>query len=349
MKVLITILASPASENLYDKVQGMMLSLAQIQGLNGHLDLYRHHMQQLMKWASQSHDQWTNFSIERAQYEVLVSESGPVIGEHLDQLMPVLKTCLQTSKDPQMRLKVFTMLSKRLLKPSETVNSKGQFHVHSETLIKDVLVPNLKWQAGRTAAAIRTIAVSCLWVLFQSEVLSPQEILQIQDILMPTVLTTLEEDSKMSRLMSCRIIRALLEACEHHLNPDQLNKIYLEVLKRLDDASDEVRITAAKTFSVWFKCIDDRYDRTTYKAHLEFLYRGLLVHLDDPDSNLQTTVLDVLKEASIVYPSLLVQEIEAVKHKHRTPEYCDQLLQHIRLNKESGQTETMLPLSLDSQ
>lgn len=349
MKVLITILASSASENLYEKVQDVMLSLAQVQGLNDHLDLYRQHMQELMQWTSQSHDQWTNFSIERAQYEVLISESGPVIGEHLDQLLPVLKTCLQTTKDPQMRLKVFTMLSKLLLKPSKTVNSKGQFHVHSETLIKDILVPNLKWQAGRTAAAIRTIAVSCLWVLFQSDGLSPQEILQIKDILMPTILTTLEEDSKTSRLMSCRIIRALLGACDNHLDPDQLNKIYLEVLKRLDDASDEVRITAAKTISLWFKCIDGRYDRTTYKAHLEFLYRGLLVHLDDPDTNLQTTVLDVLKEASIIYPSLLVQEIEAVKHKHRTAAYCDQLLQHIQLNKDNDQTESTSPPAPDLQ
>ncbi|KAM5152154.1 dynein axonemal assembly factor 5 isoform 2-T2 [Mantella aurantiaca] len=340
MKVLITILTSPASGNLYDKVQGVMLSLAQIQGLDGPLDLYRQHMQQLMQWASENHDQWTNFCIERAQYEILVSESGPVIGEHLDQLMPVLKTCLQPTKDPQMRLKVFTMLSKLLLKPNETVNSKGQFHVHSETLIKDILVPNLKWQAGRTAAAIRTIAVSCLWVLFQSEVLSKEEIVKVQDILMPTVLTTLEEDSKMSRLMSCRIVRVLVGACEHHLDPDGLNKIYLAVLKRLDDASDEVRITAAKTLSLWFKCIDDRYERTTYKAHLEFLYRGLLVHLDDTDTNLQTILLDVLKEASTVYPSLLEQEIEAVKHKHRTPAYCDQLLQHIQMNKDKDQAES---------
>lgn len=67
--------------------------------------------------------------------------------------------------------------------------------------------------------------------------------------------------------------------------------VFTEVLKRLDDASDEVRITAAKTIGLWFKCIDDWYDRTTYKAHLEFLFRGLLVHLDDPDTNLQTTVL----------------------------------------------------------
>lgn len=74
-----------------------------------------------------------------------------------------------------------------------------------------------------------------------------------------------------------------------------------EVVKRLDDASDEVRITAAKTLSLWFKFIDVRYERTTYRGHLEFLYRCLLVHLDDTDTTLQATVLS----ESIVYSPVI--------------------------------------------
>ncbi|XP_071976569.1 dynein axonemal assembly factor 5 isoform X1 [Engystomops pustulosus] len=337
MKVLVTILASPASESLYHKIQDVMLSLAEVQGVNGLQGLYQQHMPELMHWASKGHEHWTSFSMERAQFEILVSESGPVIGEHLDLLLPVLRTCLHPDKEPQMRLKLFTLLSKLLLKANESVNSRGQFHLYSETLIKDILVPNLKWYAGRTAGAIRTIAVSCLWVLLQSDVLSPEEVLPVQEVLMPQVLATLEEDSKTSRLVSCRIIKTLLGICGQHLDPDKLNKIYPEVVKRLDDASEEVRMAAAKTLGLWFKFIDERYERTTYRGHLEFLYRCLLVHLDDTDTALQATVLDVLKEGSVVYPSVLVQEIEAMKHKHKTPDYCDQLLLHIQ-NHSSAST-----------
>ncbi|KAG8544933.1 hypothetical protein GDO81_021611, partial [Engystomops pustulosus] len=337
MKVLVTILASPASESLYHKIQDVMLSLAEVQGVNGLQGLYQQHMPELMHWASKGHEHWTSFSMERAQFEILVSESGPVIGEHLDLLLPVLRTCLHPDKEPQMRLKLFTLLSKLLLKANESVNSRGQFHLYSETFIQDILVPNLKWYAGRTAGAIRTIAVSCLWVLLQSDVLSPEEVLPVQEVLMPQVLATLEEDSKTSRLVSCRIIKTLLGICGQHLDPDKLNKIYPEVVKRLDDASEEVRMAAAKTLGLWFKFIDERYERTTYRGHLEFLYRCLLVHLDDTDTALQATVLDVLKEGSVVYPSVLVQEIEAMKHKHKTPDYCDQLLLHIQ-NHSSAST-----------
>lgn len=37
----------------------------------------------------------------------------------------------------------------------------------------------------------------------------------------------------------------------------------------------------------------------------------------------------ILKKGSAVHPALLQSEVEAVRDKHRSPLYCDQLLQHI--------------------
>lgn len=50
------------------------------------------------------------------------------------------------------------------------------FPSYLEIVIKDILAPNLQWHAGRTAAAIRTTAVSCLWALIHCETLSPEEV-----------------------------------------------------------------------------------------------------------------------------------------------------------------------------
>uniref|UniRef100_A0A8D0G6J0 Dynein axonemal assembly factor 5 n=1 Tax=Sphenodon punctatus TaxID=8508 RepID=A0A8D0G6J0_SPHPU len=256
---------------------------------------------------------------------------GPVIGEALQGFVLILKNCLQPTKDPPMRLKLFTILSQLLQKAKQTINSQGQFHSYLEIVIKDILAPNLQWQAGRTAAAIRTTAVSCLWALIYSEMLSPKEIFKVEEVLMPPVVATLEEDSKMTRLMACRIVSIFLNSCGKQFEPDKLNKIYPELLKRLDDASHEVRLAAAKTLISWFKCIrNDDNEKSVFKTNIEFLYRELLIHLDDPDENIQQAVLDVLKEGSILYPDLLAKEIEAVEHKHRIPAYCDQLLQHIQ-------------------
>lgn len=74
---------------------------------------------------------------------------------------------------------------------------------------------------------------------------------------------------------------------------------FSEVLKRLDDASCEVRLAAAHTLANWFKCLKDSDVKSSMENHVEFLYQELLVHLDDPDENLQKAVLG--KNFSHVY------------------------------------------------
>ncbi|NXH14796.1 DAAF5 factor, partial [Bucco capensis] len=336
MKVLVTIMATPSSQDLKGKVEEAMSSLAEVQQLDSFLYLYKQHIIQLMEWVSVSCDGWTCYSPEILQLEVIAAHSGPVIGEGLNHFILILKTCLQPNKDPQMRLKLFTVLSQLLQKASETVNSQGLFPSYLETVIKDILAPNLQWHAGRTAAAIRTTAVSCLWALVHCEMLSPEEILKVKDELVPQIIAAMDEDSKMTRLMACRIVSVFLKVCGRQLDEDKFTKTYTEVLKRLDDASCDVRLAAAHTLTTWFKCLKDSDVKSAMEGHVEILYQELLIHLDDPDENTQKAVLEVLKEGSSLYPDLLVREIEGVAHKHRTPVYCSQLLHHIQSARESA-------------
>ncbi|NXJ74834.1 DAAF5 factor, partial [Trogon melanurus] len=335
MKVLVTIMAIPCSQHLKEKVEETMSSLAEVQGLDSFLYLYKQHIIQLMEWVSVSCDCWTCYSPEILQLDVIATHSGPVVGEALNNFILILKTCLQPNKDPQMRLKLFTVLSQLLQKASETVNSQGLFPSYLEIVIKDILAPNLQWHAGRTAAAIRTTAVSCLWALIHCEMLSPKEVLEVKDGLMQEVIAAVDEDSKITRLMACRIVGVFLKVCGKQFDKDALIKTYTEVLKRLDDASCDVRLAAAHTLTNWFKCLKESDVKSSMESHIEFLYQELLIHLDDSDENTQNAVLEVLKEGSIFYPELLMKEVEGVVHKHRTPVYCNRLLHHLQSAKGS--------------
>ncbi|NXF01242.1 DAAF5 factor, partial [Smithornis capensis] len=336
MKVLVTIMAIPSSQDLKEKAEKTMSSLAEVQQLDSFHCLYKQHIIQLLEWVSVSCDGWTCYSAEVLQLEVIATHSGPVIGEALNDFILILKTCLQPNKDPQMRLKLFTILSQLFQKASETINSQGLFPSYLETVIKDILAPNLQWHAGRTAAAIRATAVLCLWALIHCEMLSLKEILKVKDELMPQIIASMDEDSKITRLMACRIVDALLKVCGKQFDEDKFKNTYTEVLKRLDDASCDVRLAAAHTLANWFKCLKDSDVKPAMEGHIEFLYQELLIHLDDPDQNLQNAVLEVLKEGSVLNPDLLVREIEGVVHKHQTPVYCNQLLHHIQSAKESA-------------
>lgn len=47
-------------------------------------------------------------------------------------------------------------------------------------------------------------------------------------------------------------------------------------------------------------------------------------------SRVLCSLVEVLKEGSVLFPDVLVRETEAVVHKHRSSAYCEQLLQHMQ-------------------
>ncbi|XP_015974623.2 dynein assembly factor 5, axonemal [Rousettus aegyptiacus] len=329
MEVLVTVMALAGATNLGDKVQQTMDALAAVDSGGDSQDLYRDHTGPLLERLAASQHDWTVHSAELQQFNVLVTHAGPALGEALPRLVPLLRSCLQPARDPQMRLKLLSALSRLLLGARGTVDSRGQLHSYLDTVVKDILAPNLQWHAGRTATAIRTAAVSCVWALVGCEALSAAQILDLQDTLMPQVLSTLEEDSQMTRLTSCRIINVFLKTSGGVIDPDKFVKIYPELLKRLNDISNDVRLAAASALATWLECVR-RDEKTLYQSDVQFLYRELLLHLDDPEGTVQDAVLGVLKAGSALFPDALLRETEAVIHKHRSPAYCEQLLQHVR-------------------
>lgn len=64
-----------------------------------------------------------------------------------------------------------------------------------------------------------------------------------------------------------------------------------ELLKRLDDSSEEVRGVALQAVGLWFSSLTKDYNPVLCGAHLQLLFQQLLLHLDDPDSSVQDQVL----------------------------------------------------------
>ncbi|XP_015246691.1 PREDICTED: dynein assembly factor 5, axonemal [Cyprinodon variegatus] len=328
LQVLVTIQSLSNDPQLSAKALESVHLLSKVQGLDS-IELYRQHMGQLLDWLSASVNTWSSYSPQRLQLHIILMQSGPVPGEFLNQLMPLLHSCLQPNRDTEMRMSVFTMLAKLLLDAKNTLDSQGHFCDEAERFLSDVLLPNLVWHAGRTAAAVRTSALSCLLALLHGGAITPGQLLSLEVKLSPLVLSALDENSQMSRLLACRCLSATLKLIGTSLHHEALNKIYPELLKRLDDSSEEVRNIALETVDLWLSSLTKDYNPDLCAPHLQLLFQQLLLHLDDPDSSVQDRVLEVLKKGSRVHPSLLQREAEAVRDKQRSPLHCDLLLQHI--------------------
>ncbi|XP_065109082.1 dynein axonemal assembly factor 5 [Paramisgurnus dabryanus] len=330
LKVLVSVQSLSSQHEQHSKAVELVRCLCEIQSLTGVYELYRRHMADLLQWLFESHHTWTSYSIQKTQLEIIAVQSGPVVGEFLSAFLPLLKNCVEPSRDPEMRLQIFTMLSKLLLDASNTLDSQGRFSECVKTVLQDLLLPNLVWRSGRSAAAVRTAALSCLLALLHGATFPAEQVLSVEETLRTQLISALEEDSKLARLLACRSLHSLLKITAHQLNTDSLNKIYPELLKRVDDSSEDVRVEALRSLGTWFSSLGNNYDVHSCRPHLEFLFQQLLLYMDDPDDKVQDSVLDVLKVASKVDCDLLQQQTEAVREKQRNPDFCDKLLQHIQ-------------------
>ncbi len=104
---------------------------------------------------------------------------GAVIGELLDDIVPIFVANLGPNKEPEVCLKVFSLLSKLVLNAPSSVDSAGKFNDFCVVVVREMILPNLVWKAGRVASAIRTTAVSCLWALLKSSMLNKEKVSQL--------------------------------------------------------------------------------------------------------------------------------------------------------------------------
>ena len=83
-------------------------------------------------------------------------------------------------------------------------------------------------------------------------------------------------------------------------------KIYPELLKRMDDASDVIRSHTSKTFQYLFECIsqwqyyiqnvemdssEGYVEKSLDDVHYQTIIKGLAIHLDDSNSIIQVNIL----------------------------------------------------------
>ena len=88
----------------------------------------------------------------------------------------MIATNLNPEKDPEVRLKFFSLLSRLMMNAPNTLDSQQRFSDFAVVVIKDMIIPNCVWKAGRVAGAIRTTAVSCMWALLQSGILLKEKV-----------------------------------------------------------------------------------------------------------------------------------------------------------------------------
>ncbi|KAI5635449.1 dynein assembly factor 5, axonemal [Phthorimaea operculella] len=135
--------------------------------------LYEKHIRRILSDITSDALTWTLLTPDCCLLQAVLLHSGYAMGAQLHLLAPLLRECLATPKvDPEVKLKVFTVLSTALLRRKDNFQhaETDKLEAFLKIIVQEVILPNLVWSPGRTAEAIRTAAVACLCSALQGDI-----------------------------------------------------------------------------------------------------------------------------------------------------------------------------------
>ena len=198
-----------------------------------------------------------------------------------------------------------------------------------------MLVPNLVWRSGRAAEHVRLASMTALARLIPLGALTPAQLEAQMEESLPVIHTALDDDNVETRRIGCAAVNSLLRKLgKTRLESERARKLYPELLKRLDDASDAVRLAVCEPIRALFGAMNysQVWSETANfdKANYQYLLRGLLVHLDDPSPDIQGAIFGVLQVGMHIDPAIFIPEVNTVKDRHRSPKLCVSLLEEAK-------------------
>ena len=73
-----------------------------------------------------------------------------------------------------------------------------------------MIAPNLVWKAGRTSAAVRTIAMATMWAMLKSGLVGKTLACRIFEDMLPKYKSCLEDDARSTRLTTVKVLTRLV-------------------------------------------------------------------------------------------------------------------------------------------
>ncbi|KAJ3008446.1 HEAT repeat-containing protein 2 [Thoreauomyces humboldtii] len=343
--------------------------LATAHGLFSVQDLFGVYLTAMLDRLIFTEASWTRYSPELRVLRTVLLESGPAVGQHLDVIIPLLSRIAAPDKDMEVRETVLDILRSHLQSRPSPLNSQSRLPAHSIPILRKIIITNAVWRPGRKLAALRTKSIDALLALLSNTEVGEGHIgllttgaLQSSwdPDLCNVLVSTLEDDSMATRQSTLSVLDLLLQGLVFDANT--FRKVYQELQKRLDDAHDELRIHVAKVWATYFTAlgrwnlrmapfvaasgtansvlVDERgqlvqeggglLEIALDEVHAVAMVKGLAIHMDDTNATLQEAVFGALQVATRVLPPTVMREqLSAVRGKHRSPRYIDALLAEI--------------------
>ncbi|KAI8893080.1 armadillo-type protein [Globomyces pollinis-pini] len=337
--LLVQLQSVPKSEKVLgylelEKTTNETLSqLSQLWGLSIQ-QIYLHYFDQIIN-SFQSVPNWNQFSFEARIFENVVIQIQTSIIQKFHLILDIFIQSTLLDRDFELRYRMLNLLIKIFSLPLEKSDYEMMLPL-LQPILESIVIRNCTWRAGKKAMEIRSTATTLLLILLNTiqaqgdltTLLAPI----FETLLLPNVLSNLDDDDMETRKNCLTLFTILLKLPLWTM--DQLKKFYPELLKRLDDANDGIRIQSTQVWKSFFHSLQYLQTHSDVDFAIEFstqhhqvIIQGLLIHLDDTNSILQESVCEALKvgKETVLDSAMFTELTLEAKLKHRSTLYLDQL------------------------
>jgi hypothetical protein len=185
--------------------------------------------------------------------------------------------------------------------------------VYSQLLIEQVFIPTAAWKPN--SVGLRKKSVELLIKLFKGRIIEPLAVKNLWGKLFPVLKTCASDETAELREVVVEAFLQILNFYSQIFEEIEICDLYPELLKRLDDSLDRIRIATAGPFCRFFAVVKENHKKL---SNYNYIVASLFTHLDDPSEYIQKAITQILQSAGKFSPEdflILAKEAEK-KHKH---------------------------------
>eukprot|EP01083_Nonionella_stella_P263941 895965_1 len=259
-------------------------------------------------------------------FATLLQRGSAAVPGHLGSIVPELVRCTAESVDPMARFRLMSILKAHIASAQLNPRAIGQWAPFMDTLLRTVLAPNCVWRVGKVSHMLRIETLGCIAAVLKNGMASTTHLTAALPELIPVLKSNLEGYVSDVRENSCEIIRVLLEQMKdsHTFDDDELFSLQREVVQRLDDSHDPIRILACGTLTALVGCLGSG---PTAENTFREIVENALIHLDDPKEEIQESVREMLAGIAWYNGTLVREMVQSARERHTCKSICDRLLQ----------------------
>ncbi|OMJ68386.1 hypothetical protein SteCoe_34173 [Stentor coeruleus] len=184
---------------------------------------------------------------------------------------------------------------------------------YSQLLIEQVFIPTAAWKPN--SVSLRKKSVELLIKLTKGMIVEPLAIKNLWGKLFPILKTCASDETAQLREVVVEAFLQILNFYSQIFEEIEICDLYPELLKRLDDSLDRIRIATAEPFCRFFIVVKENNKKL---SNYNYIVGSLFTHLDDPSEYVQKAITRILQSAGKFSPEeflILAREAEK-KHKH---------------------------------